>query len=110
MQIILQDKPIPVCHILLQSKEQQTYEAAFNHLVYICNVNDIDFAPHAEGREQSFVIDFETGLIPALLTVFPGVDLEGCLFHFTQANLRWVDEHDLRGVYRFLLEVFMQCM
>ena len=45
-------------------------------------------------------VDFESGLIAALRTVFPNAVIEGCNFHFCQDILRWVNENRLMPYYK----------
>ncbi|KRY45208.1 hypothetical protein T03_1233 [Trichinella britovi] len=42
-------------------------------------------------QPQTVICDFETALIPALQGTFPGVNIQGCYFHFCQAVLRKVN-------------------
>lgn len=44
--------------------------------------------------------DFETGLWQALRLVYPGIDIKGCVFHFTQAIWRRIQEEGLSTAYR----------
>ncbi|KRY03742.1 hypothetical protein T12_12266, partial [Trichinella patagoniensis] len=39
-------------------------------------------------QSKTVIYDFETALIPALQGTFPGVNIQGCYFHFCQAVLR----------------------
>ncbi|XP_033756187.1 uncharacterized protein LOC117338932 [Pecten maximus] len=52
--------------------------------------------PEVEG----FMLDFEAGCWRAVRSVFPGVDLKGCSFHWAQAVLRKVDSLGLRATFR----------
>ena len=48
---------------------------------------------------QRFMSDFESGLLPALSTIFPEVDRRGCKFHFCQAIMRKLSELGLKPLY-----------
>ncbi|KRY25186.1 hypothetical protein T03_12697, partial [Trichinella britovi] len=50
-------------------------------------------------QPQTVICDFETALIPAVQASFPGVQIQGCYFHFCQAVLRKVAELGLRTRY-----------
>ncbi|KRX40420.1 hypothetical protein T05_810, partial [Trichinella murrelli] len=50
-------------------------------------------------QPQTVICDFETALIPAVQASFPGVQIQGCYFHFCQAVLREVAELGLRTRY-----------
>ncbi|VDI30203.1 Hypothetical predicted protein [Mytilus galloprovincialis] len=49
---------------------------------------------------RGFVADFESGVWQALKEVFPGMMINGCLFHFTQAVFRHVQFLGLQPAYR----------
>ncbi|XP_003369569.1 conserved hypothetical protein [Trichinella spiralis] len=50
-------------------------------------------------QPQTVICDFETALIPALQGTFPGVNIQGCYFHFCQAVMRKVTELGMRTSY-----------
>ncbi|KRZ08875.1 hypothetical protein T11_16091 [Trichinella zimbabwensis] len=50
----------------------------------------------AHWRPQTVICDFETALIPAVQGSFPGVNIQGCYFHFCQAVLQMVEEPGLQ--------------
>jgi hypothetical protein len=39
---------------------------------------------------KSITTDFESGLLPAIFESFPGLQINGCHFHFTQAIIRYL--------------------
>ena len=45
---------------------------------------------------QGFVADFEAALWLALKDRFPRMPIQGCVFHWTQAVFREVQEHGLQ--------------
>lgn len=45
---------------------------------------------------EGFVADFEAALWKALKDRFPGTPIQGCVFHWTQAVFRKVQEHGLQ--------------
>lgn len=47
---------------------------------------------------QSFVVDFEAALWRALQDRFPGYTIQGCVFHWTQAVYRKVQEFGLQVI------------
>ena len=53
-----------------------------------------------EIKLQCVVADFETALWQAVENVFPHVHLQGCLFHWTQAVWRKVQEIGLGTAYK----------
>ncbi|XP_003381942.1 hypothetical protein Tsp_11042 [Trichinella spiralis] len=50
-------------------------------------------------QPQTVICDFETALIPALQGTFPGVNIQGCYFHFCQAVLWKVTDLGMRTSY-----------
>ncbi|KRY32249.1 hypothetical protein T03_5300, partial [Trichinella britovi] len=50
-------------------------------------------------QSKTVIYDFETALIPALQGTFPGVNIQGCYFHFCQAVLRKVTDLGMRTSY-----------
>ena len=43
--------------------------------------------------------DFERGLRNSLFSAFPSATIDGCLFHFCQAILKWVRKNGLKNAY-----------
>ncbi|KRX13263.1 hypothetical protein T07_2067 [Trichinella nelsoni] len=50
-------------------------------------------------QPQTVICDFETALIPALQGTFPGVNIQGCYFHYCQAVPRKVTDFGMRTSY-----------
>ncbi|KRY26610.1 Retrovirus-related Pol polyprotein from type-2 retrotransposable element R2DM, partial [Trichinella spiralis] len=70
-------------------RDLPTYEI-FDNLILKAAALGVVFQP------QTVICDFETALIPAVQASFPGVQMQGCYFHFCQAVLRKVAELGLR--------------
>ena len=70
------DLYVPIYYLLLDSKEQEVYEAALN-LVVISTNKTIDAV--------SIVCDFELGLMNAIEMEFRKAKMIGCLFHLKQS-------------------------
>ncbi|XP_033762412.1 uncharacterized protein LOC117343950 [Pecten maximus] len=84
-------KQVPLCFVLMSRRTAEDYEAVLRHLL-TC----FESSPEVEG----FMLDFEAGCWRAVRSVFPGVDLKGCSFHWAQAVLRKVDSLGLRATFR----------
>jgi len=73
------DAYVPVFYVLMTSKTQQIYRQA---LRWFKITVDRKIAP------VSVTCDFEIALQNAIMEVFPGVVVNGCLFHWKQAIYR----------------------
>ena len=62
-------------------------------------------------RPPSVLIGYGLAVKTALEAVFPGVDVKGCFFHFTQSMLKKLQDNGLQGRYQvdsnFVLEARM---
>lgn len=65
---------VPIIYALLPDKSEETYRRLFSFLKESLCV-EISY----------FKCDFETGLMNAVKSVFPNVELRGCYFHFNRA-------------------------
>ena len=98
---------IPIAHILLADKMQETYEMAFDLLLSLVRFPNL----------RLVTCDFEKGLRNAIRKWLDwqnlrGAVLRGCIFHFTQSLVRYVRtkygkmtddrEHFLRVCYSFI--------
>ena len=83
-------KQFPLVFVLMSRRTRDDYHAVLSHLHQLLdNVN-------AEG----FVADFETGLWQALRSIYSDTEIKGCVFHFTQAIWRRIQEEGLTTAYR----------
>ncbi|KRZ51810.1 hypothetical protein T02_2983 [Trichinella nativa] len=73
-------KIVPEC--LTVRKDIATYCEIFDNLIAKEAVLRVAF------QAQSLICDFETALIPAVQGSLPGVQVQGCYFHFCQQVLR----------------------
>ena len=76
-------------YIYLPNKSAATYIRALRQLCVL--------AP--ELQPESWMIDFESGMIPAVNDVFDWLELFGCLFHFNQSLFRKVQSEGLKNQY-----------
>ena len=94
-------KVIPCVYVFLPNKTQVSYTATLRQLLNI----------HPNLHPITVLIDFESGIRNALETVFPGVEVSGCFFHFTKNIWRRIQAHGLQERYgqdpAFVTEVRM---
>ena len=92
---------IPCVYALLPNKTQAKYTLLFRELV---NIN-------GNLRPASILINYELAIKNAHDVVFPGVDVKGCFFHFTQNMWKKLQENGLQARYQqdpaFVIEVRM---
>ena len=84
----------PLFYCLLPDKTEETYVRMFIMLKNICHSLNIQL------NFNRIVSDFELALINAIARVFPGVQHQGCLFHFAQAIFRKVQDLGYATDYR----------
>lgn len=77
-------KQVPVVYVLLKRKTAAAYRRVFAVLRELALAQGRTFEPPA------VMIDFETGLIRAVLDEIPNAFLRGCLFHLSQCIYRKV--------------------
>ena len=70
------DAYVPIFYVLMTSKTQQVYSHA---LCWLEAMIDRKISP------STITCDFEIALQNAISTQFPGVAINGCLFHWKQA-------------------------
>jgi hypothetical protein len=62
-----------------------------------------------EPKLLTFRSDFEKAAMNGVCKVFPDTKLDGCFFHFAQANFRQVSTSGLAGMYRSDPELALHC-
>ena len=76
------DLKIPCSYILMNNKNEKSYELVFKSLLNIITMdNSIDL------KIISITTDFEKGILNAVKTVFKNIRHVGCMFHYIK-NLR----------------------
>jgi transposase-like protein len=76
---------VPTAFCLLPDKTESTYITVFEEL------KEMMSARFYESKLHTFRSDFEKATMNAITQVFPGTKLEGCFFHFAQANYRRIN-------------------
>lgn len=82
-------KQLPLVFVLMSGKKKRDYKAVLKKLKEILQTV----------RVGNLVIDFEMAMWKAFPQVFPGVKITGCLFHWTQALWRKLQELGLQKAY-----------
>ncbi|KRY45209.1 hypothetical protein T03_1233 [Trichinella britovi] len=85
IHVFIAGKLVPLVYCLTVHKDLSTYREIFDNLILKAAALGVVLQP------QTVICDFETALIPALQGTFPGVNIQGCYFHFCQAVLRKVN-------------------
>ncbi|XP_003366967.1 conserved hypothetical protein [Trichinella spiralis] len=93
IHVFKEGKLIPLVYCLTVRKDLPSYREIFDNLILKAAALGVVLQP------QTVICDFETALIPAVQASFPGVQIQGCYFHFCQAVLRKVAELELRTRY-----------
>ncbi|XP_046569428.1 uncharacterized protein LOC124277747 [Haliotis rubra] len=79
----------PLVYGLLPNKKQITYHRFVSHVRYFAAANNKIISP-------MFVFtDFEVAAQNAVSSVFPGVTMKGCFFHYSQAVWNNVQKYGL---------------
>ncbi len=60
---------------------------------YAYMLQELRCATSYRWNPKAVIVDFELALQNAFLSVFPGVEVWGCYFHFTQAIGKFLDKH-----------------
>ena len=79
IHVFVGEKLIPLIYCLMARKSREAYKKLFRVLKDKAIENQVHLEP------QFITIDFESGLIPAINSEFPSVEIHGCYFHFCQA-------------------------
>ncbi|KRX76126.1 hypothetical protein T06_863, partial [Trichinella sp. T6] len=93
IHVFIAGKLVPLVYCLIVHKDLSTYREIFDNLILKAAALGVVLQP------QTVICDFETALIPALQGTFPGVNIQGCYFHFCQAVLRKVTDLGMRTSY-----------
>lgn len=80
---------MPLVFTLCTNKQADTYVDMFRKL--------LEHRPKLKPPQIN--IDFEQATIKAVRAVFPGTKLQGCNFHFNQAVIRQMGQHELKPKY-----------
>jgi len=84
----------PLLFALLPGKSRDIYTRLFRHIRDACEEKQLTFNP------RTLFIDYEMAVKGAAELVFPGVEVKGCFFHFTQCIWRKAQQCGLQIPYR----------
>ena len=87
-------KLLPAVYALVRRKNQGTYEFIIRAIRTAAEERGLQFHP------QSFMTDFETGLLSAITAQLPETQKRGCFFHFCQSCYRHIQSLGLQQTYR----------
>lgn len=76
------EEMIPFIYILLPDKKERTYLKMF------CLIQDKAMEINLIFSPQNFHLDFEKTVHQTIKNLFPNCNINGCLFHYSQAILR----------------------
>ncbi|KRY33008.1 hypothetical protein T01_6043 [Trichinella spiralis] len=93
IHVFIAGKLVPLVYCLTVQKDLSTYREIFDDLILKTAALGVVLQP------QTVICNFETALFPALQSTFPGVNMQGCYFHFCQAVLRNVTDLGMRTSY-----------
>ena len=87
LQLKVREKCLPVAFGLLPDKEQKSYETFFELIITYLRTSE------TPNNVEKIISDFETGILKALIKIWPNLNLQGCRFHYAQAIQRWTDSN-----------------
>ncbi|CAF1528510.1 unnamed protein product [Didymodactylos carnosus] len=79
----------PMVFAAMPNKSRQSYEQLLRSLVSYAESLDVKLEP------KSILIDFEQGAVQAFQTVFPGIQVKLCHFHFGQNIWKRIKKYDM---------------
>jgi hypothetical protein len=88
------NKLLPAVYALVRRKTQSTYAYILRAIRTAAEERGLMFQP------QSFLTDFETGLLRAIAEELPDTQQRGCFFHFCQCCYRQIQSLGLQQTYR----------
>ena len=91
---IVDDQMYPLVYALLPGKGEVIYTRFLQLLKTACSDRDIDLQP------TRVFFDYESAVQNAARAAFPGVDVRGCFFHYTQCIWRKVQNTGLQIPYQ----------
>ena len=83
----------PLLYVVATCKSKQIYENIFNSIKFYAEENEINIVV------ETFRSDYEVAAMKGFLSIFPHGSVEGCFFHFAQANWRKLVDLGLRQTY-----------
>lgn len=85
---------IPLLHALLRNKQRATYVRLFTVIR-----DQLALIANQQINMHHIILDFEFAAHEAARDVFQ-IQATGCLFHFGQSLIRWLQNHGLKPVYQ----------
>ena len=95
LHVIKSSKVLPCAYGLMVSKRKAAYRRLFRELT---DFVDEEHLPHLQ--PTSVMSDYESGMIEAFKEVFPGAEVNGCLFPFSQAVWKKIQGEGLQEAYK----------
>ena len=84
-------KQVPLTFVVMSGRRTVDYSAVLGAI--------LEMLPVAVPAVQQVTADFETAVWQSIRALFPNVKLSGCLFHFSQAIYRKLQELGLQAAY-----------
>lgn len=100
LHAFVEGQMFPLVFGLLPNKSQATYTRMFELLKEVASSKGLTLNP------PSVQLDFELAVHNAASQVFPGVELKGCFFHYTQCIWRKVQQLGLTTTYQTDSELY----
>jgi hypothetical protein len=72
-------KTFPIAYVLMTSRKQSLYEKVFD-----CVIASAEEYAGRKPNPELAMSDYETGLLNAMSSRFPGARVRGCWFHYAQ--------------------------